>query len=412
MKTDRTLWTRDFSLITFGTVISIIGGQVIQLPLSLTVFEKTGSVLRSSMMFVIGMIPGTVLPILVAPLIDRNRKKPVIVALDYLLAVMYFVLGATLSHIGFHYMFYVLISFLFGVISAIYSNAYQAWFPDLIPKGFEHKGYAISGTLYPSITIFMAPISAFLYKSMEMHDLFYLVGAMLLLAATSELFIRERFEPVRCAVRGFEAYREEMMSGFRYIRAEKGIRNIYAYMGITQGLSDAKTVQVQAFFQSSPWLGATLYGFLISAETIGRMLAGVMQYVWTITPKKRYRVTQFVYYTYDFCDLLLLFIPYPLMLFNRFVVGGLGMTSATVRQASVQSYLDPQMRAKVSAVFGAYATLMAILIQFIGGIVGDRFGYRTTVVMFTFVGILAIYLLISRPAAENRKVYEAERKAR
>ena len=41
----RTLWTRNFTIITLGTVISAIGGVAISFALSFVVFDNTGSTL-------------------------------------------------------------------------------------------------------------------------------------------------------------------------------------------------------------------------------------------------------------------------------------------------------------------------------------------------------------------------------
>ena len=50
-------------------------------------------------------------------------------------------------------------------------------------------------------------------------------------------------------------------------------------------------------------------------------------------------------------DILLLYLPYPLMLCNRFLCGALGISSATIRETAVQSYLPENMRARINAFF-------------------------------------------------------------
>lgn len=67
------------------------------------------------------------------------------------------------------------------------------------------------------------------------------------------------------------------------------------------------------------------------------------------TGKKRYAFTKFVYTVYGLMDILLLYLPYPLMLCNRFLCGALGISSATIRETAVQSYLPENMRARINA---------------------------------------------------------------
>lgn len=120
-------------------------------------------------------------------------------------------------------------------------------------------------------------------------------------------------------------------------------------MSITSGVSDGNTVLIQAFYQTVPWLTVTMLGFLKSAEMIGRGLGGIFQYKKEIPVKKRYAFTKFVYTVYGLMDILLLYLPYPLMLCNRFLCGALGISSATIRETAVQSYLPENMRARINA---------------------------------------------------------------
>lgn len=69
------LWTKDFSLITVTTVLSVIGGEAMNLPISLLVFDETKSTFLSALILVCGMLPDIILPILIAPVIDKGTKK-------------------------------------------------------------------------------------------------------------------------------------------------------------------------------------------------------------------------------------------------------------------------------------------------------------------------------------------------
>ena len=64
----KTLWTGDFSRITIATVLSAIGGEAMNLPLSLLVFQETQSTRLAAILLVCGMLPDIVLPVLIAPI--------------------------------------------------------------------------------------------------------------------------------------------------------------------------------------------------------------------------------------------------------------------------------------------------------------------------------------------------------
>ena len=310
---------------------------------------------------------------------------------------------------GFRYSLYLFFSLITGIIGTIYRLTYQAWFPDLIPVGFEQQGYAVSSSIYPTVVVIMSPIAAYLYKTFSISILFIIIGLLTILAATFEVFITNIHHHQADGEFSFEKYKADILGGFSFLKEEKGIRNIYTYMSITNGAANGLGLMVQAYFQTMSFLTVTMLAFLRSAETIGRILGGAVQYKVDIPPKKRYGITKFVYFFYETMDLILLFIPYPFMIVNRFLCGFFGMTSATLRETSVQSYLPGNMRAKVNAVFNVFMTLSTILFQIVAGFLGDRIGYRKVVVILSGIALFTIFIFIVIPSDENRKVYEAAR---
>lgn len=403
-----TLWTKNFTYITSASVLSIIGGEVMNLPLSLLVFEETQSTMLSAIILICGMIPDVLLSVIVAPFIDKGKKKQWVVGLDTLMMIVYIIMGIWTANHEFQYIVYVMLSLVLGTISVFYRLAYGAWYPSLIPIGFEQKGYAISATIYPLITIVMAPVATFLYETVTMSTLFYLVAGILTISILIESQIEEN-RKVEKQVYTLKQYKEDIKEGFRYLKKEKGITNIYTYMAISNGTYEGSNIAFQAYFQTNPILSVTMLGFLKSAEMVGRVLSGIFQYRFEIPAKKRFGLTKFVYITYQLADMILLFTPYSAMIVNRFICGGLGNTSATVRETAVQSYLPDNMRARVNAVFNAVFSVGGILFQILAGILGEVLPYRTVIIIMGTIGLVAIWIFIIQPDDENRKVYEAVR---
>lgn len=402
------LWTKDFSCITVATILSVIGGEAMNLPVSLLIFDKTRSTFLAAIIMVCGMLPDIILPIFVAPFIDRGGKKHWIVGLDMLLAAVYILMGFLVSGSRFIFILYPIFTLAVGTISVFYRLAYSAWYPDLIPAGMEQKGYAVSATIYPLITIIMSPVAAFLYEKVSIGTIFFSVSGLALLSVLIESRIREN-EKERYTNYSFREYRTDMKEGFLYLKKEKGIRNIYTYMGITQGSSEGMAFVTQVYYQTQPYLTVTMLGFLKSAEMIGRVLSSLFQYKKEIPVKKRFAFTKFVYLFYNLMDMILLFIPYPAMLANRFVCGGLGTASATIRESAVQSYLPEEMRARVNAFFSTLFAAGGVLFQFLAGILAQVMPYRVVAILFGIISIISMFLFIVLPDRENRPVYEAVR---
>lgn len=401
------LWTRDFSCITGSTILSAIGGEAMNLPISLLVFEETQSTFLSAMIMICGILPDVLLSVPVAPLIDKGNKKKWIVGLDLLMMFIYVFMGFWIAGHKFSFMLYLLFTLGTGTISVFYRLAYQAWYPSLIPKGLEQKGYAVSGTVYPLVVIVMSPVATFLYETISMSQLFFIVAGLTIVSVVMEAAIKEG--KVHSESYSFAQYKRDIKEGFHYLKKEKGIRNIYTYMSITQGTSEGMNVILQAYYQTQPALTVTMLGFLKSAEMLGRVLGGAVQYHIEIPLKRRYGLTRFVYIFYQLADMVLLFTPYPLMVVNRFVCGGLGVTSATIRETAVQSYLPEGMRARVSALFQMIFALGGILFQLFAGGLGQILPYRLVIVLMGVISLISVVRFIVIPEKENRPVYEAVR---
>ena len=403
------LWTKDFTCITLATILSSIGGEALNLPISMLVFEKTKSTMASAFIFICGMLPDILFQILIAPVIDRGQKKKWIVRMDLLLAALYLGMGVLVQNQSFQYITYVFFSLAVGFISVLYRLAFNAWYPDLIPKGAEQQGYAVSGAIYPTIIIVMAPITTYLYAHIAIYHMFYLVVLLTVCSVVIESCITEKKEKTQEEKYSLKQYGIDLKEGFHFIRRDKGIRNIYTYMSITCGSGEGVNLLTQAYFQTHPLLTVSSYGFLKSAEMLGRMLSSVLWYHTSIPEKKRYQFTKFSYTFYQCMDTILLYLPLPGMMLNRFLCGGIGCGSATIREAAVKSYLPANIRARVSAFFDVVIAIGTIAFQLIAGALGKIMPYRWAAVIISLFTLLSMFVLIVIPKEVNRKVYEATR---
>lgn len=400
------LWTKDFSCITGATILSAIGGEAMNLPISLLVFDETKSTFLSALIMICGMLPDIILPVIIAPFIDRGNKKIWIISLDIFMVFIYAGMGFwTLNH-RFNYILYIVFVLVVATNSIIYQLAYSSWYPDLIEKGSEQQGYVVSATIYPLVTIIVSPIVTFAYGKTSIGYIFLFVAALTMVSVILESCITKINISAK-DIYNFSQYIEDIKAGFHYLKKEKGIRNIYTYMSITSGATEGVNLITQAYYQTQPWLTVSMLGFLKSAEMIGRVISGSIHYNAEIKRKKRFGFTKIVYLTYDFMDAILLFLPFPLMLANRFICGGLGCGSATIRECAIYSYLPNDIRARVKAIFDVIFSVGGIAFQFIAGALGSILPYRLVALILGITTFISAVIFIVIPGNENRVVYEA-----
>lgn len=400
-----TLWTKNFTIITLGTVISAIGGVAMGFALSFVVFDNTGSTLMMALFAAASSLPGIILPVLLAPYLDNFRRKPVIVGLDYLSAVIYLLFGLYLLKHSFSLPLYLLFSLACGSIGSVYNLAYESLYPNLIPEGFAQKGYTVSGMLYPTVTMVMTPVASILYTRLGLGVLCIGEGLLLAAAASVETQIRVEEHAKPGGKFSFSDYIGDFKEGFRYLKKEKGLLRIYGYMPITQGISQATEPLIRAWFRTAPGLNLTMYALFTTAEFIGRSIGGLVHYKFEIPPEKRFSLAYLVYVTYNIMDTVLLWLGFPLMMVNRGICGFLGINSATLRASSVQNYLPDNMRAKVNAVFNMLYALVPTLLTLAVGALGEMMDYRLCVTLVSAAGLLPCYLIMWRGREDVKKVY-------
>lgn len=400
-----TLWTKNFTIITLGTVISAIGGVAMGFALSFVVFDNTGSTLMMALFAAASSLPGIILPVLLSPYLDNFRRKPVIVGLDYLSAVIYLLFGLYLLKHTFSLPLYLLFSLACGSIGSVYNLAYESLYPNLIPEGFAQKGYTVSGMLYPTVTMVMTPVASILYTRLGLGVLCIGEGLLLAAAASVETQIRVEEHTKPGGKFSFSDYIGDFKEGFRYLKKEKGLLRIYGYMPITQGISQATEPLIRAWFRTAPGLNLTMYALFTTAEFIGRSIGGLVHYKFEIPPEKRFSLAYLVYVTYNIMDTVLLWLGFPLMLVNRGICGFLGINSATLRASSVQNYLPDNMRAKVNAVFNMLYALVPTLLTLAVGALGEMMDYRLCVTLVSAAGLLPCYLIMWRGREDVKKVY-------
>ena len=400
-----TLWTKNFTIITLGTVISAIGGVAMGFALSFVVFDNTGSTLMMALFAAASSLPGIILPVLLSPYLDNFRRKPVIVGLDYLSAVIYLLFGLYLLKHSFSLPLYLLFSLACGSIGSVYNLAYESLYPNLIPEGFAQRGYTVSGMLYPTVTMVMTPVASILYTRLGLGVLCIGEGLLLAAAASVETQIKVEEHTKPGGKFSFSDYIGDFKEGFRYLKKEKGLLRIYGYMPITQGISQATEPLIRAWFRTAPGLNLTMYALFTTAEFIGRTIGGLVHYKFEIPPEKRFSLAYLVYVTYNIMDTVLLWLGFPLMLVNRGICGFLGINSATLRASSVQNYLPDNMRAKVNAVFNMLYALVPTLLTLAVGALGEMMDYRLCVTLVSAAGLLPCYLIMWRGREDVKKVY-------
>jgi MFS family permease len=401
------LWTRNFLLVILASAIGTVGAIAGGFALAFLVFDETGSTLASALIVAIQLLPHLLLPVLIAPFMDRLPRKSFLVAGDIANAVLLAGMGLWLLFFNFSYLGYLAVSLLLACIGAVDELAFTSIYPELIPEGAEQKGYAVSSMLYPVLKVIMTPLAAVLLDTLGVAWILIAQSGLSFAAAITESFIHlDETERQHRTPYSLQAWAGDIREAVQYLKEERGLRSVYEYMAVTNGVASGFSPILVAFFRTFPGFTAAMYSAFSVVEFAGRTIGSVLQYRIKIPDKKKYGLVFFVYQVYESMDMCLLWLPYPLMLVNRGICGFLGSNSAILRSAAVQRYIPEKLRSRVNAFDDVLITAGASVFSLMMGFLGEILDYRWCVTIGGAIAMLASWLLIWGRRKDVRRVYE------
>ena len=401
------LWTRNFLLVILASAIGTVGAIAGGFALAFLVFDETGSTLASALIVAIQLLPHLLLPVLIAPFMDRLPRKSFLVAGDIVNAVLLAGMGLWLLFFNFSYVGYLAVSLLLACIGAVDELAFTSIYPELIPEGAEQKGYAVSSMLYPVLKVIMTPLAAVLLDTLGVAWILIAQSGLSFVAAITESFIHlDETERQHRTPYSLQAWAGDIREAVQDLKEERGLRSIYEYMAVTNGVASGFSPILVAFFRTFPGFTAAMYSAFSVVEFAGRTIGSALQYRIKIPDKKKYGLVLFVYQVYESMDMCLLWLPYPLMLVNRGICGFLGSNSAILRSAAVQRYIPEKLRSRINAFDDVLITAGASVFSLMMGFLGEILDYRWCVTIGGAIAMLASWLLIWGRRKDVRRVYE------
>ena len=401
------LWTRNFRLVILASAIGTVGAIAGGFALAFLVFDETGSTLASALIVAIQLLPHLLLPVLIAPFMDRLPRKSFLVAGDIANAVLLAGMGLWLLFFNFSYVGYLAVSLLLACIGAVDELAFTSIYPELIPEGAEQRGYAVSSMLYPVLKVIMTPLAAVLLDTLGVAWILIAQSGLSFAAAITESFIHlDETERQHRTPYSLQAWAGDIREAVQYLKEERGLRSIYEYMAVTNGVASGFSPILVAFFRTFSGFTAAMYSVFSVVEFAGRTIGSALQYRIKIPDKKKYGLVFFVYQVYESMDMCLLWLPYPLMLVNRGICGFLGSNSAILRSAAVQRYIPEKLRSRINAFNDVLITSGASVFSLMMGFLGEILDYRLCVTIGGAIAMLASWLLIWGRRKDVRRVYE------
>lgn len=419
-KPSQGLWTWDFTIITVGSVISLIGGVLSTFAMSIMVLDYTGSVFLYALFNAAYQIPVLACPVLAGPYLDRMSRKKVIYRLDFLSAGMFAGLALLLRTGWFSFPALLCFNLIRGGVDSVYMVAYDSLYPNLVEEGNLSKAYSISGMLQ-SIMLMAYPLGALAYETLGgVEPLFAINAVCFFAAACFERCVRHvethmDAAPPPDGLGALKRFGRDLREGVDYIAGEKGLLAVTLYFMFSNFAGVGSDQMFLPFFRNHgalfaawPVAAVTLGAIVSTCSEAGRVAGGLLHYRFRLPAANRFPVAMAVYTTLPVLYGVLLFLPVPAMAAVFFLYGVLGVTSYNIRIAATQSYLPDGKRARFNGSFQMLTSLGSLCGTLTAGVLAERLPERAVILLFSAVGLAAAWLFIFRRRREVAALYNRE----
>ncbi len=413
------LWTRDFTIITVGSFISMAGLTLAGFAISIMVLDFTQSTFLYVLYNACAQLPMLVCPLLAGPYLDRVSRKKVIYCLDFATAAIYLGLFFVLRTGWFNYGIMLICELVIGSISSIYMVAYDSFYPNLITEGNYSKAYSIS-SIMSDLSALVYPLAPIIYERTGAAPLFAVAAAGFFTAACFEVSIRHKETHISSApssngLSELRRFGRDFREGMDYIRSEKGLVCITLYFIVSSFVGGGTWNMYLPHFRNHPELYAawpiaavTLYTIVSNFSVAGRLIGGAVNYKVKIPAQRKFIIALVVYAAISVIEGGLLWVGIPVMAALFFLNGLLSVTSYNIRIAATQSYIPDDKRARFNGSFQMLCSLGSIAGGLLAGGMAEFMSERMVVLIISAFGLLGTYLFMYRGRKHVAKVYNRE----
>ena len=408
------LWTRDFTIITLGSVVSMLGNSMSGFALSLLVLDYTQSGMLYAIYIAAFTVPQIVMPIFSGAILDRFSRKRMIYTLDFISSGVFLTAALILSRGWFNFTVLVVGCLIIGSINSIYMVAYQSFYPMLITPGNYSKAYSIASVL-ETLSAVMIPVSTYLYNKVGIAPLLAANAVCFLTAAIAETQIRaeERYiETQKATETAGESSAQRLLrdigEGFAFLWSEKGLLAVACYFAFSSLAGGASQVITLPYFKSTFENGEYVYMLVWGMMVVGRTAGGLVHYKVQLPTHRKYAIALAVYIVISLLEGFYLYTAIPVMMAMCLCNGLLGVTSYTIRISATQSYVPDEKKGRFNGAFNMLNTVGSLTGQLLAGALTVALPPRLVLTGFMMVTAIAAVVFIGGHKTAVSAIYNRQ----
>lgn len=401
-----TNWKPRFFTIWGGQAISLFGSQLVQFAIIWWLTQETGSATVLAYASLVGLLPEVLLGPFAGTLVDRWKRRRVILAADSGIALATLLLAYlfAIDAVGVGTIYALLL--VRGIGASFHWPAMSAATSLMVPKDELTRVQGLNQMLQGILRIVAAPLGALMLSMLPIQGILMIdVGTALF--AILPLVLISIPEVTRKQV-GDQAGKQpsfwgEFRSGLRYVRSWPGLL-VLMLMAMMINFLLTPAGSLMPFLVSDYFGGEAIQlGWMQSAFGFGMIAGGLALSAWGGF-KKRIRTSMVGLIGLGLGMLMMGFIPVNLfwlaILSAFFAAAMLPFVDGPIH-AIVQAVIEPDMQGRVFTLMGSLSAAMAPLGLIIAGPVADAIGVQSWYVIGGIAAILMAVLGFSLPAVMN-----------
>ena len=274
---------RDFSLLWFGGVLSVIGDYFLFIALPFFVYERTGSVLATGAMFAAETLPRLLFGSVAGVFVDRwDRKKTMVISdLSRALILLPLLVVAAGGPLALVYA----VAFVEASVSMFFLPAKSATIPNLVAErdltaanSLDSLGEEVPSLIGPLLGGALLGVVGL--SGLVLLDVgTYLASALLISMIGAPTAPPDEEEPdvtPEVAVSAWANALKEWLGGLRLIGRDRSIAVLFGVISVATVGEGAVTVLWIIFFRDVLGSGAQEFSYFIAAYGVGGILGGIL----------------------------------------------------------------------------------------------------------------------------------------
>lgn len=263
---------RNFLLLWQGQLVSQMGSKISLIALSWYFVAHINHNQGFVLLLLISSLPALLLGVLVGPFVDRWNKKHILIASDFLSALIAAVLAMLIYFQVTQHIYIYICVFLLSVMTLFFNPAATAMVPALVNKEQVQQGISLQTMVMFVAQFAGAALGGVLVALTGVFWAIMINALSFLLSAVSELFIRYTHQRESTEGGHFNKLRE----GFHYVKERPVILRQFILFSLLNLFAVPMTVFIPILVDDYLGLGSIAFGFAESGLPVGAIAAAIL----------------------------------------------------------------------------------------------------------------------------------------